>query len=241
MLEGLGLQWVEIHGALTHFPIALLMIAAALEVGAAAFLLPRWRAISFWMVAGAALSGVAALISGLVTADGMEGGGGPLMPTHRLAAYGAVAVAIIVTAARARERDRTAPRAAPALMAAVVIAASLVGLTGYLGGRMVFGEATTAAPDAPSVRIEGVDPGQVARGQSLFARHRCASCHSIAGQGARRGPDLTQTGSRHPNPGWQADHLRDPARLRPGSAMPRYDRLPEEDLRALAAYLVSFR
>jgi cytochrome c oxidase cbb3-type subunit 3 len=38
--------------------------------------------------------------------------------------------------------------------------------------------------------------GDRARGQELFAKAGCVQCHSIAGQGGVKGPDLTSVGSR---------------------------------------------
>jgi cytochrome c oxidase cbb3-type subunit 2 len=60
--------------------------------------------------------------------------------------------------------------------------------------------------------------------------------------GSRRvGPDLTHVGARIE----QADELiallRDPTRRTPGARMPSYAHLSEDELRALAAYLLSLR
>jgi len=35
-------------------------------------------------------------------------------------------------------------------------------------------------------------PGDVARGRELFDEKRCSTCHALAGQGSRIGPDLSQ-------------------------------------------------
>ncbi|HUR56190.1 MAG TPA: c-type cytochrome [Opitutaceae bacterium] len=45
--------------------------------------------------------------------------------------------------------------------------------------------------------------GDHARGKELFAKAGCAQCHSVAGQGGVKGPDLTSVGSRR-----GADRLR---------------------------------
>ena len=85
------------------------------------------------------------------------------------------------------------------------------------------------------------------RGQALFTTHGCAACHTIRGTGAhgRMGPDLTHVGGRPtlaaatlPNErDTMAEWIRAPHRSKPGVQMPAFGMLPDDDLRALAAYL----
>jgi cbb3-type cytochrome oxidase cytochrome c subunit len=63
----------------------------------------------------------------------------------------------------------------------------------------------------------------------------------VHGVGGTSGPDLTHVGSRLPDVQWHIRHLRDPQAVVPGSAMPAYGHLSEEDLRALAQYMVSLK
>jgi mono/diheme cytochrome c family protein len=55
----------------------------------------------------------------------------------------------------------------------------------------------------------------------------------------RDGPDLTVIGRKIPDMKYQIDHLVDPRKFKPKSVMPTYKYLSEQDLRDLAAYLVS--
>src|SRR5690606_18959404 len=55
----------------------------------------------------------------------------------------------------------------------------------------------------------------------------------------RNGPDLTYIGRRIPDMTYQIEHLKDPRKFKPDSIMPTYRYLSEQDLRDLAAYLVS--
>lgn len=55
----------------------------------------------------------------------------------------------------------------------------------------------------------------------------------------RNGPDLTIIGRRISDMSYHVDHLREPRKFKPRSIMPSYDYLPEQDLRDLAAYMVS--
>jgi cytochrome c oxidase subunit 2 len=86
-----------------------------------------------------------------------------------------------------------------------------------------------------------------ARGEALFVANGCSACHTVKGTSAAGviGPDLTHVGSRLslaagilPNDsGALLEWLSETERLKPGAHMPRFGMLPQEDLRALAAYL----
>ncbi|MEX3314955.1 cytochrome c oxidase subunit II [Sulfitobacter sp. PS-8MA] len=99
-------------------------------------------------------------------------------------------------------------------------------------------EAADAAPPAS---------GEAYRGAAVFAREGCGGCHTLRGTQARGqvGPDLTHVGSRKSLGAgileMTEDHLSrfiaHTEALKPEVAMPGYDHLSLEDLRALAAYL----
>lgn len=73
----------------------------------------------------------------------------------------------------------------------------------------------------------------------------------------RQGPDLTHVASRivyyttdakgakvpiyGSDAGWQRTHLQNPAALNPGTVMPSFGYLPDEELNALVAYLLTLR
>jgi cytochrome c oxidase subunit 2 len=94
------------------------------------------------------------------------------------------------------------------------------------------------------------DTDQERRGQELFVRGPCASCHAIAGTeaAATRGPDLTHFASREtlgaatlPNvTGHIAGWITDNQSIKPGNHMPDI-LLPPDDLLALTAYLESLK
>jgi cytochrome c oxidase subunit II len=86
------------------------------------------------------------------------------------------------------------------------------------------------------------------RGQQVFLNTTCITCHTIGGTkaGGRVGPPLTHVGGNQtiaansvPN---DEEHLREwinnPHQFKPGVRMPM-NNLPDEDLKALAAYLHS--
>ena len=91
---------------------------------------------------------------------------------------------------------------------------------------------------------------QFREGRDLFVSLGCGACHAVRGVSeARLGPDLTQVGSRRTigagtlpgGLGNIAGWIASAQHLKPGNAMPSYDQLEGQQLRALAAYLESLK
>jgi len=59
----------------------------------------------------------------------------------------------------------------------------------------------------------------------------------------RQGPDLARVASRPPGNSrdWQVEHLRNPQLFNPGTLMPSYAHLSDQELLALADYLLTLR
>jgi cytochrome c oxidase cbb3-type subunit 2 len=58
----------------------------------------------------------------------------------------------------------------------------------------------------------------------------------------RQGPDLSHVASREgfgDNAGWHRIHFKNPRAVSPGTVMPSYDYLPEEELEALIAFMLT--
>ena len=101
-----------------------------------------------------------------------------------------------------------------------------------------------------------------ARGRLVFQRENCYACHSQfvrpqdngagpvsqAGDFAydsvnllsdlRNGPDLSYEGGLYPDE-WHIGHLKNPRAYLPGSIMPSFSYIPNNDLRVLVAYIQS--
>jgi cytochrome c oxidase subunit 2 len=102
-------------------------------------------------------------------------------------------------------------------------------------------------------RAPALPPGEpaAARGQELFLANGCGACHMIRGTPAKGvlGPDLTHVGSRLSIgagmlPTNSETLLRWIARteqIKPGVLMPSFGMLPDEDLKALAAYMEALK
>lgn len=78
-------------------------------------------------------------------------------------------------------------------------------------------------------------------GQTLFNKYDCSACHQIGGLGGTAGPDLTHIGLEKPDAEWHIRHLKAPESEVPGSAMPAFSHLNDEDLRELAEYLITLK
>lgn len=102
-------------------------------------------------------------------------------------------------------------------------------------------------PPPPSALAAGAATGekagftpQVLRGGKLIAQNRCERCHRIEGEGSRKGIHLHNLLSLRTKK-WLIAHFEDPARLVPGSKMPKFGKLPAQDLSDMADYLLALR
>jgi putative heme-binding domain-containing protein len=68
-------------------------------------------------------------------------------------------------------------------------------------------------------RAEEPLPGDPARGRDLYARHGCAACHVVDGEGTSVGPDLSDIGLKR-GAAFLRQSLLDPAAARPERAVP---------------------
>jgi uncharacterized membrane protein len=165
----------RLHVMLVHFPVALLLAAAALTFW------PSRRegqqVAAGWCLGLGLLGALAAASSGWVLAM-LESPGGAADQTltwHRAAGLLATGAALLAwLATRVRALDRPLLR-----RGSLLLAAALVGLTGHLGGSMVYGKdwltapfaarAPAAAPAAPHVDF--------ATEVLPILESRCFQCH----------------------------------------------------------------
>lgn len=68
------ISWDKLHGALTHFPIALLLFSTACDIGSVLLkkrpFARELRSVSFYALAVAALASAGAVISGIALTKG---------------------------------------------------------------------------------------------------------------------------------------------------------------------------
>jgi mono/diheme cytochrome c family protein len=130
-----------------------------------------------------------------------------------------------------RRPARSPLRRPVAMSFATVIMAGVVFLT-YKG-------ATAPAPAARDVAAPEISP-ELQAGRQVYASQGCAACHKIGSEGGAAGPDLSRIGAAR-DAEWLRRFIRDPSSVVPGSVMPPYAALSEEDLDALARYLESLK
>ncbi len=107
-------------------------------------------------------------------------------------------------------------------------------IASYLSTKQRDARILAEIPDGPATAEE------IQRGREIFQSHGCFSCHTVGeGPGGVVGPDLTTVRERL-RPGYLWFHLKNPQAVDPYSAEPDYA-LPDEEARALAAYLSTRR
>ncbi len=244
-----GISWPEMHGALTHFPVALLITAAVFEIAAAVLRKPAGRIVSLWLLVAAVVMAVPTLLTGWFTGNHIFGArrAPSVFVWHRAAAFTTVGLAVVLLLMRLRKKDQMTGGALAVSLFLILSIAGVVGFTGYLGGKMVFASQAQALEQRHSespnplatARKQPIDTQLIAAGQKLFRGNNCISCHKLNGQGGTMGPELTHEGPRHPDMAWQTAHLRQPDKMTPGSLMPGFAKLKPDELKALASFLIS--
>ena len=79
----------------------------------------------------------------------------------------------------------------------------------------------------------------IAYGKTLYRQEGCFICHRLDGEGTKVGPDLMVEGTRGRSTAWLIGHFKDPAAYVPGSIMPSFKNLTDEQLSALTSFLAS--
>jgi len=151
-------SWVELHAMITHFPIALLIVAATAEV--ISLLAGKWpEASRFFRQTSLLLLGLMFVSSFPAMLTGWLYGRNYRRPPldyamHWKMAWVSTVLAGVVLIWRLARRDRIASGARAFATVLLLGATVAVGYTGHLGGNMVFGEsggaddATSAVPAA---------------------------------------------------------------------------------------------
>ena len=137
-----------------------------------------------------------------------------------------------------RRRERRLVRRPVAVTAALLTIASMGVLTykGATAEESLAGEVLGVVPEWLETQRM---PDQARPGAEVFAQAGCLNCHTYLGEGSANlgAPELTEEGTRGRGFEWQVQHLINPPRLVPGSQMPPFGNLPEEQLNQLAVFL----
>lgn len=96
----------------------------------------------------------------------------------------------------------------------------------------------------PRVHYVYLDSQETKHGEVIYRREGCNACHQILGNGYGYGPGLDGIGSRRTQQ-WLQRYLQAPwpgvSKRHYRTEMPAYDRLPEDELEALTAYLAALK
>ncbi|MBZ5564397.1 MAG: c-type cytochrome [Acidobacteriia bacterium] len=79
----------------------------------------------------------------------------------------------------------------------------------------------------------------IAKGRTLYRQEACFVCHRLDGEGGKVGPDLTVEGNRGRSAEWLVGHFKNPGAYVPGSIMPSFKNLTDEQLNSLTVFLMN--
>jgi mono/diheme cytochrome c family protein len=136
--------------------------------------------------------------------------------------------------------ERRLSRRPVAVVAAILTVISMGVLT-YKGATAQEAIASEVKAAIPSwAKKQGFEGNQEAlAGANLFAESGCTNCHTYLGTGSSNlgAPDLSAEGAKGKGVQFQIDHLKCPSCVNPGSPMPPFAALGEDNLHKLAVFL----
>jgi uncharacterized membrane protein len=128
----------KFHPLLVHFPIALVLAAAAAELVVLATPRPAWRTVAVANIRAGAALGVVTAITGWLFASSPLVDASPSLEWHRwvgmAGAAGAIGAAVLSSRLPGSSR-----RSSFVYRFTLFVAALLVAITGHLGGMLVWG------------------------------------------------------------------------------------------------------
>jgi menaquinol-cytochrome c reductase cytochrome b/c subunit len=135
-------------------------------------------------------------------------------------------------------RERRLLRRPVAVVTVIVVAISMGVLT-YKGATAEEALASDADALVEEWSVQQALPEEAKPGALIFAGSGCLNCHQYVDSGSQNlgAPNLTEEGLKNKGIDFQIKHLKCPSCVTPGSQMPPFANLPEDDLRALAVFL----
>ena len=139
-----------------------------------------------------------------------------------------------------RRPERAVLRRPVAMVAAILVVISMGVLTwkGATAKESLGSENVALVPEWAEKQGFADDKVAVA-GATLFAESGCMNCHTYLGAGSSNlgAPDLSAEGAKGRGIEWQVEHLKNPSSKTPGSAMPSFAALGDENLTKIATFL----
>jgi uncharacterized membrane protein len=132
--------WDKLHGAMTHFPIALLLFSTACDFVSVAFKKLTFarglRSVSFYGLVVAALASLVAVISGIALTKGEMWGRGNFGWHHRFV-WPAFALLLALAMWRLVVRDAMSRAGLCLYLTLMLLASGFIAAAGYFGGELL--------------------------------------------------------------------------------------------------------
>jgi uncharacterized membrane protein len=128
----------HLHGALNHFPIALLFVSAGLDFVAGKR--PSLRSSAWLLLVLGTLGAIAATVSGLLAHLAYEDDPYLLsaMEVHQYLAFATTALFVVLTTWRWRSLRRSSDIGGNSVyLALILLGLMILGVTGFLGGNLI--------------------------------------------------------------------------------------------------------
>ena len=134
------IPWDKLHGAMTHFPIALLLFSTACDFVSVTFrklsFARELRVVSFYGLAAAALASLGAVISGIALTKGDLWGRGYFAWHHRFV-WPAFGLLMALAVWRLVVRDAMSRAGLILYLVLMLLASGLIAAAGYFGGEIL--------------------------------------------------------------------------------------------------------
>jgi uncharacterized membrane protein len=134
------IPWDKLHGAMTHFPIALLLFSTACDFVSVTFgrlsFARELRVVSFYGLAAAALASLGAVVSGIALTKGDLWGRGYFAWHHRFV-WPAFGLLMALAMWRLVVRDAMSRAGLILYLVLMLLASGLIAAAGYFGGEIL--------------------------------------------------------------------------------------------------------
>jgi uncharacterized membrane protein len=134
------IPWDKLHGAMTHFPIALLLFSTACDFVSITFkklsFANELRIVSFYGLAVAALASLGAVVSGVALTKGDLWGRGNFAWHHRFV-WPAFGLLVALAVWRLVVRNTMSRTGLYIYLVFMLIASGLIAAAGYFGGELL--------------------------------------------------------------------------------------------------------
>jgi uncharacterized membrane protein len=150
-----------LHPIIVHFPIALLTTAILFEILELALKRDVLREAATWLLGLGFLGGLVATVTGILAEEAAEESGVPesAIETHELFAFATLAVFATLLAIRWLQKKRRLPEFPGVFLAIGLVGVTLIGLTGYFGGDLVYRYGAGVERPAPAAAPSGDHEG----------------------------------------------------------------------------------